>query len=237
MLHPILLLLGLVSLVLYIREKIRSYSIKALLLKSLVSTLFVAVGVYGFWLAAARGAVSLLCPFVVMGLVFGLMGDVWLDLKYVFPAEAESFTYAGFTVFGIGHVAYLLGMILAFAPKEQPMVVVLPLLLGLVFSFCNLKLEKKMKLNYGKLRPVVFLYGVLLFSTVLLAGSVALANSWQVTALNVFFVGSVLFALSDLILSGTYFGEGKGRPIDLALNYITYYGGQFLIASSLVFLV
>ena len=237
MLHPILLLLGLVSLVFYIREKIRSYSIKALLLKSLVSTIFVALGVCGFWLATQRGVLSLLCPFVVLGLVFGLMGDVWLDLKYVFPAKADAFTYAGFTVFGVGHVMYLLGLILACAPGVRTPYLVLPLLLGVVMSYGNLLLEKPMKLRYGKLRTVVFLYGALLFSTVLLAGSVALACSWQDRALNVFFLGAVLFALSDLILSGTYFGEGRSRPIDLALNYITYYGGQFLIASSLVFLV
>ena len=50
------------------------------------------------------------------------------------------------------------------------------------------------------------------------------------------FIGGVFFAISDLILSGTYFGVGKERPIDLTLNYITYYTAQFLIASALVFL-
>ena len=43
-------------------------------------------------------------------------------------------------------------------------------------------------------------------------------------------------AVSDLILSGTYFGVGKERPVDLALNYLSYYPAQFLIASALVFL-
>ena len=50
------------------------------------------------------------------------------------------------------------------------------------------------------------------------------------------FIGGILFAISDLVLSGTYFGEGKERPIDFILNYITYYGAQFTIAFSIMFL-
>jgi hypothetical protein len=50
-------------------------------------------------------------------------------------------------------------------------------------------------------------------------------------------VGGVLFAVSDLVLSGTYFGKGHERPIDFILNYLTYYGAQFVIAFSLMFLL
>ena len=50
-----------------------------------------------------------------------------------------------------------------------------------------------------------------------------------------FFIGSVLFAASDLILSGTYFSEGRERPVDITSNYICYYAAQFLIAYSLAF--
>ena len=54
---------------------------------------------------------------------------------------------------------------------------------------------------------------------------------------NQFFVmmliGGVLFAISDLVLSRTYFGEGHETPIDFILNYIFYYSAQFVIALSL----
>jgi hypothetical protein len=50
------------------------------------------------------------------------------------------------------------------------------------------------------------------------------------------FIGSILFAVSDLVLSGTYFGKGKDRPVDIIFNYLTYYPGQFLIAYALSFL-
>jgi hypothetical protein len=108
--------------------------------------------------------------------------------------------------------------------------------LVLLLDLGTLLMEKPMKLRYGRMRPVVGLYGFLLFSTVLVSGSLALFWGWQEKTLNLFFAGGVLFALSDLILSGTYFGEGKERPRDLVMNYLTYYGGQFLIALSLLWL-
>ena len=50
------------------------------------------------------------------------------------------------------------------------------------------------------------------------------------------FVGGVLFAVSDLILCGTYLGKGKERPVDLISNAVTYYAAQYIIAFSLFFL-
>ena len=236
MMFPLLLVCGAALLFVYIREKIRAYSVKALMLKALVSALFVAVGVYGFWLSAAKGVASPLCPFVVLGLLFGLMGDIWLDLKYVFPEKDEPFTYAGFCVFGVGHILFITGMLLCYCPAGRPMTVIAPIPLAAALSVGNALLEKPMKLHYGKLKPVVIAYGVILFSMVLVSGSLALSRGWQETPLNLLFAGGVFFAISDLILSGTYFGVGRERPIDLALNYITYYAAQFLIASALVFL-
>ena len=235
--YPLLLVCGAVLLFVYIREKIKSYSVKAVILKSLVSALFVTVGVYGTWLAAAKGNDSLLCPFVVLGLLLGLLGDIWLDLKYVFPEKDGPFTYAGFCVFGVGHILFISGMLMSYYPAGKPTTVILPILLALVLSAGNAFMEKPMKLHYGKFKPIVLAYGVVLFAMVLISGSLALSYGWKELPLNLLFIGGVFFAISDLILSGTYFGVGKERPIDLALNYITYYSAQFLIASALVFLV
>lgn len=236
MTYPILLCAGAIALVWYIREKVRAYTLKAVFLKTLVSVLFVAFGVYGAYRSAGTGKEALLCPFVLMGLLFGLLGDIWLDLKYVFPEKDEPFTYAGFLVFGIGHVFYVVGMLLVWAPAGRPLVVLLPLLLALLLSVGNAVMEKPMGLCFGKMKPVALGYGFLLFSAVTVSGTLAIVHGWRVPALDLLFAGAVLFSLSDLILSGTYFGKGRERPIDLILNYLTYYPAQFLIASSLLFL-
>jgi hypothetical protein len=236
MLYPVLLICGAVVLIFYVREKIRAFSVKAVILKSIVSAFFIAVGVYGMWLSSSGGSAPAIGPLIVMGLVCGLLGDIWLDLKYVFPEQQRPFTLTGFCVFGIGHIFYITGMLLTYFPKDRPLFAYIPFGLGVLMTIGNIVLEKPMKLDFGELRPTVGIYGFFLFTMLTLSGSLALAHGWKEMPLNLLFAGGVLFTLSDLILSGTYFGKGKDRPIDIILNYITYYGGQFLIASSLIFL-
>ena len=191
--------------------------------KSIVSVLFVAV-------AAAAGSSAPLAPFVTVGLTFGLLGDIWLDLKYVFPLYDEILTYAGFSVFGIGHILYITGLIRQYGTGRF---LVLSFVLAAIAAGMVAAMERPMKLVYGRMRKAVILYGFALFSTVFVSGNLLLSAGGM--ALRLFFTGGVMFAVSDLILSGTYFGTGKDRPADIIANYLFYYGGQFLIAYSLMF--
>ena len=231
----ILIVVALAALILYVREKIKAYSVKAVLIKASVSALFIAVGVYGVHVSAANGNGNPIGMLVIMGLVCGLLGDIWLDLKYVFPEQDLLFTYAGFATFGVGHVLYIAGMLVRFFPPGGMVFVLVPIALAIVVSFINAALEKPMKLNYGPMKPTVIAYGVLLFSTLFLSGSLAFGYGWQESALNLLFAGAILFTASDLVLSGTYFGTGHERPIDFVRNYFTYYPAQFLIATALMF--
>ena len=234
MVYGILIACGAIVLIWYVREKIKAYSLKAVLIKSVVSTLFVAVGVYGWYVSAAHGSQGLTCALVIMGLICGLLGDIWLDLKYVFPEQRQLFTYAGFASFGVGHVFYLAGLLTGFYPSDGLAYVLVPIALAVVMSIGNVLLEEPMKLHYGHMKPVVIAYGILLFSFLLVSGGLALYYDWNEAALNVFFAGGILFTASDLVLSGTYFGTGNERPLNFALNYFTYYPAQFLIATALM---
>ena len=95
------------------------------------------------------------------------------------------------------------------------------------------KNEKPMKLNYGKMKVIVFVYGLLLFSMFGTAFSLYVLSGFKSLTLLLMSIGGCLFATSDLILSGTYFGKGKERAVDIATNVATYYAAQFIIAFSI----
>lgn len=226
----LLTVIGAAVLVLYVREKLRSYSPKALMLKSAVSFFFIAVAIAAL---AESGAVY--GYFVLAALVCGLLGDIWLDLKYVYRQDEETFTFAGFMAFGCGHIIFITGLLINYADFSRPFYIIIPILIGIIAGIVTGLAGPLMKLDYGKYKTIVMVYGALLFGVTVLAGSLALMNSFSVPLLNLMFVGGVLFAISDLVLSGTYFGEGKERPVDIILNYIFYYGAQFVIAWAVFF--
>lgn len=225
---------GGLSLVLFILEKTKKYSVKAVLIKCITSLFFVATSAVSLYYKGQH----YLTLFVTLGLFVGLLGDIWLDLKYVFKEHDKEFTYAGFISFAIGHVLYLTGMYLEFfkGQNQSPLYLIIPLIVGVLIGFANLFLAKPMKLNYGDLKVIVVIYGSLLFSFSACTLSLCIMTAFQNVTLIMMFVGALLFAISDLILSGTYFGEGKERPIDIATNSVTYYMAQFIIAFAMFFL-
>ena len=221
---------GLAALIWYVKEKLAGFTVKELMLKTLVSCLFI-----GTALAAQAVSGSRFGYFVLFGLVCGLMGDVWLDLKFVYPDDNDIYSFAGFKSFLIGHIFYIGGEIYLYADFSKPLYLIVPVILSVAVGFAVVLLAPVMKLEYGKFKKISMIYAMFLFGTVFFSGSLALMYGFSDTALNLMFIGGILFAASDLVLSGTYFGTGKDRPVDIILNYATYYPAQFVIAFSLLF--
>jgi len=53
--------------------------------------------------------------------------------------------------------------------------------------------------------------------------------------LILFLIGSILFLLSDLVLSMTYF-DGKDSKIMIIINHVLYYAAQFSIAVAVLYI-
>ena len=232
----ILLVLGALDLCWFLYERVKEKSTKAAMIKSSVSVLFMSVAAVAWSLFPAGAAHAKFAPFLVIGLLCGLLGDIWLDLKWVYPKENDIYTFAGFYAFAAGPILFILALIWQYGDASRWAYVVIPLLLGIVLGVGNLAMEKPMKLNYGKFKGVTGFYGSILIGVTLLCGSLALMNHFDVMTLNIMFVGLVFFLISDLILSGTYFGEGKDRPVDVITNHAAYYIAQFIIATSIAFI-
>ena len=229
----ILLVLGAICLTLFLIEKVRKYSIKATLVKATTSFFFIALAAYSFYTHSEEA----FGVYVICGLAMGLLGDIWLDFKYVFKEHERIFTFAGFICFAIGHVFYILGIAMTLAYPNLWYAYVAPIVFGLVCGALVLLLEKPLKYKYGEYKTICFIYGTLLFTTLGTTLFLTVYHSFSVITYNMLFAGAALFAISDLILCGTYFGEGKERPFDIISNGITYYAAQYLIAFSLFFLV
>lgn len=245
----VFLVLGLVCLTWFCYERTSTGpSTSATNIKALTSVCFIAIAAASFIVkdapasAAALAAVSKFRFMVTVGLLFGLLGDIWLDLKFVFKDEKQvaDVTFAGFVTFAIQHFFVITAFMLYFADYSTTkgvLICVLPIVAGLAAGILNvLFLEKPMKLNYGRYKLISGVYGGILIGNTLLSGVLAISAGFKNVTLDMIFIGLVFFLISDLILSGTYFGEGKNRPVDVITNHVTYYIGQFIIAMSLLFL-
>lgn len=224
-------ILGATFLGLYISKKIEGASVTAMLIKTWISFCFMAVGICGIYVAQDKFGI-----FVLFGLLWGLLGDIWLDLKYVYLQHTHIYTFAGFACFAVGHIFYNVGLFKCyFSSSDNLLYFVIPAVLAIAAGFSVVLFGKIMKLNYGRYKIISMVYGALLFMTMFFSCSLAIMNHFGNLTLNMFAAGSILFAASDLVLSGTYFGEGHDKAIDIILNYVTYYPAQFLIAFSILF--
>ena len=225
---------GLVLLTLFLIDKCHKYSVRETAIKATTSVCFIGVAASSYYYAMINGSMNTFGIFVIVGLLFGLLGDIWLDLKYVFKEEDAIFTKLGFLVFGIGHIFYMSGMISNFYDGSSILYLILPVPVSIIITLLVVLLEKPMKVKYGDLKPIVLAYSFILFLMMSLSISLAIMYKFNNWTLNLMAIGGILFASSDLILSGTYFGIGKERPIDITINSVLYYIAQFAIAFSIL---
>lgn len=225
--------LAFIFLILYIREKTSRQSFVGVLLKSIVSLLFVISSVWASTQTAQSDTIFAFC--IVIGLIFGMLGDIWLSLKYIYPDDTKRYTNAGFAMFAIGHIFYLSGLFHTFSDIERPIYFIIPLLTSIIIGISYCLLDKVFHLNFGRLKKVVMIYGSLLCMRVLISASFAWMTGFNSTKLNLYLAGSILFILSDIILSQSYFGGKKPKAIQHIANYATYYPAQFIFAGMLWF--
>lgn len=224
-------IMGLVALCCFLNERTkRGPGAKAVILKAEVSVLFLVA-----WGILAFDKMSVYALFIGGGLLFGLLGDIWLDLKFCCrEGEEDTYTTMGFGSFAIGHVLYVAAI--AFGATEFRLIAAAPAFGVAVVAACAVFFgEKLMKLNYGSYKIISTLYAALMFFMTSFALFTAIfAGAADNKKLIMLFIGGVFFIISDLILSGTYFGEGKNRPVDVVTNHVTYYIAQYIIASTLL---
>ncbi len=221
--------LGMVALIAFMVKCNKQRSVGGVFIKNITSLFFLfttATAVYynqDFWKYGIL---------VLIGGVFGMLGDIYLDQKWVYPEHNDNYLYAGFISFGIGHFFYIgaIFLHLGFGLKDF----LVPVIVGVVVAAFTLITEKPTKCHFGKFKAIVTVY-------CLVIGTMAGTALWAMIQTGfsvqyiVFVAAAVLFLLSDIILSSMYFGT-KNTPVNFVLNHTSYYFAQFLIAFT-VFLI
>ncbi|MBP5465130.1 MAG: lysoplasmalogenase [Treponema sp.] len=203
--------------------------------KTITSILFVLTGIFA--MRERRGGVKggPYARLVLTGLLFGLIGDVFMALNKDFGGFL--YVSVGLVTFALGHVFYLI----AFSRKSRfhwfnliPLLIIIPAILIAV------SLTGKFKFSPPALFYAVIAYGVIL--SCMVGRSLSFTDFREHPAfVRLTIIGTILFATSDLILLFIMFytpvaSLPSNTPVRVTLsvfNLLTYYVGQGLIALSL----
>ncbi len=218
---------GLILMAVYVFIRIKGPGVREILLKAFTSFFFVLTL---FSAAAAEGEHFGFACLVGGGLLLGLLGDIWLELKNFYRDDEDQWTFAGFGCFMAGHFFYISAVIsVAGVDVKALLIGAAAVVIAVLFVLIG---GKPLKLNYGRYRIISVIYGgVLFFMSAFTVSTAVMLND---AGLMVMGIGSVIFLLSDLILSMIYFGKEKGGSFLTAANLILYYIGQFTIASAVL---
>lgn len=219
----IAILMALIYLVVELTQK----PIISIFIKALASLSFIILGMTRLLV----GAFS--CPTIVgwflLGLAAGMVGDIILALRPLRPKEEDKLIIVfGIISFSIGHVFYLLGLLTI--DNLSPM----SLLVGLLVMSIVIMMSYVMKFKMGIARIPSYFYAFLIF--LMIGQTIYLSVQYQMASPLLLIVsGALLFGISDLILAPIYYANMKSKWM-IALNLITYYGAQILIATSIFYL-
>lgn len=223
-----LLVIGILATAVFLLLRVKRGGIAALYAKAVASLCFIATAV-----AATNANRSFLGfgSWMTFGLICGLLGDVWLDLKWIYLQDKDSYLYSGFIFFLLGHICFVTAIYNA--SPYTTVTIAVSVAAALVIAVIALLLEKPMKMHYGKFKWIVFLYSFMLSLTMTTAMVTAVVMDFQKMWV-VMSVGGLLFLLSDLVLSGMYFAEGKNTKFNIILNHTLYYAAQFTMAATIL---
>ncbi len=222
-------LAGAILLLVYIIMCYKQRNVKGLFVKSFVSVCYLLTCAFATLSNPEQYYFGIL---VMVGGILGLMGDIYLDQKWMYEGDKDEYMKIGFICFGLGHVFYIWALYKMV--DLEPFHRIMPFVIGLAFVIFTVLTEKPTKQHYGKFKPYVCGYGLMLGYTTALSIRIFRLTGYKFALF--FGIGCALFAISDIILSQMYFGKKGKSPALFTANIIAYYGAQFLIALSPAFI-
>lgn len=229
MFYYIVLAVGVVVSLMFCYQRRLGFSVKNLLFKSVSSLCYLLTAVFAL---IENSSAYIYGSLIIMGGALGLVGDILLDLKGIYRQQEKTYLNAGFMFFLVGHIFYICAVV--YSVKMKWWLVLLAAVVSIVIGVGNVAMANVMKVHYGAYRKIVAVYVAFLAMTMITSVISAIVSGFA-KGYVLMAVGSVLFLLSDVVLSNTFFGRGKDKPRHLFINHFLYYAGQYLIAASVMF--
>ena len=205
-------------------------------LKGITSFLFILIFTYGIYKYISLNYLSLIDSkylyffiLLFLGLISGLIGDLFLEVMYFYKEERFMQISFGMLIFLIGHLFYIIGISL-FSGFNY-----FSLLIGAIMTLVVFLGGKFMKLEFKSLSIMTYLYTFIIFTMVGLTIFQAFALSFNAFSI-LMMIGALIFGVSDLLLAPIYFKEHASKFFVIG-NLATYYLGQALIALSIFFII
>lgn len=230
MFYYIVLAVGVVVSFVFCYQRRLGFSLKNLLFKSISSLCFLLTAVFAL---IGNSSAYIYGSLIIMGGALGLVGDILLDLKGVYKQDEKTYLKGGFIFFLVGHIFYIGALIYSVKPKWW--LILIAAVVSILIGIGTVLSANLMKVHYGAYRRIVAIYVAFLAMTMLTSILCVFLTDFQ-KGYILMAIGSVLFLLSDVVLSNTFFGRGKDKQHHLFINHFLYYAGQYLIASSVLFI-
>ncbi|MBQ6655074.1 MAG: lysoplasmalogenase [Erysipelotrichaceae bacterium] len=222
MIKYLLIIAGALLQLCFIITEHREDYVKAVILKGLASLMFVITGFLGY-----RNSGSGFGRLIFIGLALGMLGDILLNLRFVFPENGQKIFLLGIVAFLAGHILYLAALI----PQAQHLSICL-IIGALIAAALLIYIFKTMEVKLAfKIFGVVYLGAVIIMTAVAIGNAIALPSKNNV----MYAIGAIAFALSDIVLIFNTFGSSTRFSLRVT-NLSLYYLGQALIALSLFFI-
>ena len=167
---------------------------------------------------------------ILLGLLAGLIGDLFLALRPLRPkTEDQNIIVAGMIAFSVGHIFYM-GALFEFGQFSWWAIAFSLIATLMVYIFSG-----RMNFQMGITKWPMMIYSFLIFFMLGTTINFAVMSSLSTQAF-ILLLGAGLFVISDLLLAPIYFLGVTDKRV-IAINLVTYYMAQLLIALSIYYVI
>lgn len=228
-----LMAVGFIIQCLFITVEHKEKYVLADILKGTAALMFVIIGYLGMKTGYNPGFAEK----IFAGLICGMVGDILLNLRFVFEKQGQKIFLAGIAAFLAGHILYLIALI-HHARHLLVSVIIGAILAGALLAYIFKTMDVK---------PAFKAFGIIYLGAVIIMTCIAIDSAIFSLPLMIsgapivgklsaviYAIGAVLFTASDIVLIFNTF-SGTTRFSLRITNLTLYYIGQLLIAASLFY--